>query len=87
MMAAAPGWARKSSLAPQIVQSGLPLQGIENKGLRLVREILQRLQKICCAATCLDLNSAYKLLHINIKQSFIYETKDQLVKCAVGLLV
>jgi hypothetical protein len=35
---------------------------------------LNRLRKFCCAATCLDLNSTYKLLLINIKLAFVCKT-------------
>jgi hypothetical protein len=43
----------------------------------MTTSILKESQEICCAATCHDLNAAFKLLLINIKLSFIYEVVRQ----------
>jgi hypothetical protein len=38
------------------------------------------LQKICCGATCLDLNSTYKLLRVNINSKFACEMQRRVRK-------
>ena len=48
--------------------------------------ILKGFRIICCAATCHDLNSAFKLLLINIKLTFVYKTMRHFFD-ALGMVV
>jgi hypothetical protein len=52
----------------------------------MMAAILKGFRKICCAATCHDLNAAYKLLLIYIKLAFVCETKRHIFD-ALGAVV